>query len=98
MENVVLDLSRGSGEPDDMWQRIRTAVLQQWGLALGAQLVTIGTDAVGVATVLDILKRRRIEQAKGLGLQPIGTTGFGTDLRCRAQTMCVGGERGKTMH
>jgi hypothetical protein len=42
VENVVLDLSKGSGEPEDMWQWIRTAVLQQWNLALGAQLVTIG--------------------------------------------------------
>ena len=41
VENVVLDLSKGTGEPEDMWQRIRAAVLQQWGLALGAQLVTI---------------------------------------------------------
>jgi hypothetical protein len=42
VENVVLDLSEGTGEPEDMWSRIRQAVLEQWNLALGAQLVTVG--------------------------------------------------------
>jgi hypothetical protein len=42
VENVVLDLSKGTGEPEDMWLRVREAVAQQWNLALGAQLVTIG--------------------------------------------------------
>jgi hypothetical protein len=42
VENVVLDLSKGTGESEDMWSRIRQAVLEQWGIALGAQLVTVG--------------------------------------------------------
>ena len=42
VDNVVLDLSKGTGELIDMWDRIREAVLEQWGISLGAQLVTVG--------------------------------------------------------
>ena len=42
VENVVLDLSKGTGELIDMWDRTRQTVLEQWGVSLGAQLATVG--------------------------------------------------------
>ena len=34
VENMVLDFSKGTGEPEDMWSRIKQAALEQWGIAL----------------------------------------------------------------
>lgn len=42
VENLALDFSKGTRGLIGVWSRIRAAVLQQWGVTLGAQLVTIG--------------------------------------------------------